>query len=60
MLALIPNIDTLIKKFANEHSIAQLPDVPSVGDSTPTVSYSSLTHSNTMGSKLINGDFSSL
>ena len=37
MLALIPNIKTLITKFANEHTIGQLPDQsPKNGDNTPT------------------------
>ena len=59
MLALIPNIRTLIERFCNEHAMSQLPDTNPTGDNTPTKAYG-LSHSNTAGNKLLGTDFSSL
>ena len=55
-LALIPNMTTLIKKFINEHSLAQLPD-QQCGDLTPPKNSMGLQHSNTMK---MHNDFSSM
>ena len=57
MLALIPNIKILIEKFCNETALGKLPDQPA-GDKSPNTGM--LQHSNTMGSKFIGSDFSSM
>ena len=61
LLALIPNIKTLIEKFCNEHSIGQVPDQRS-GDNTPTKgAFTGLQHASTsLNNKVMPNDFSSL
>jgi len=39
ILALIPNIRTLIEKYCNEHGLNKLPDPPTTGDNTPNGSH---------------------
>ena len=63
MLALIPNIKTLILKYINDHSMSQLPDrSPKGGDNTPTKNNygPGLQHASTLSSKMIGNDFSAL
>lgn len=57
ILALLPNMHTLIKSYCNEHAIGLVPEQAPVGDNTPTKGFA-LAHSNTFGGKM--GDFSSL
>lgn len=57
VLALLPNMKTLIESFCNEHAVSQIPDPQPAGDNTPTKNFG-LAHSNTFGAKI--GDFSSL
>lgn len=61
ILALIPNIRTLIEKYCNEHGLNKLPDPPSNGDTTPNGSHQ-LTHANTVQGGKFQGqtDFSSM
>lgn len=60
MLALVPNMRTLIEKYSNDHTINQLPDPsPKGGDNTPTKGFG-LVHSNTVGNKMLGGDFTSM
>ena len=62
ILALIPNIRTLIERFSNEHAMNQVPDpAPTGGDNTPTKQGYPLVHSNTtIGNKMLGNDFASL
>ena len=69
ILALIPNIKTLIERYCNEHALSLLPDAPAAnGDSTPTKGGAGsntaggfgLAHSNTLVNKIMGNDFSSM
>ena len=66
ILALNPNIKTLVERYCNDHALSLLPDPKEAnGDNTPTKGSGAaggfaLAHSNTLGSKLIGNDFSSL
>lgn len=61
LLALVPNIKTLIEKYCNEHSVGLVPDQKS-GDNTPTrgAFAGGLQHQTTMINKNMANDFSSL
>lgn len=57
ILALIPNLKTMILKYCNEYTLSLIQDLAPVGDNTPTKSFG-LQHSNTtFGSKV--NDFNS-
>ena len=61
-LALAKNVKTLIERYCNDHAMSLLPDAPAGGgDGTPTKGGNfPLAHSNTLGSKNLGADFSSL
>jgi len=61
LLAIIPNIRTLIESFCNEHAINKLPDSAQAnGETTPPNKGYGLDRSNTLGNKILGGDFSAL
>ena len=61
MLALIPNIRTLIERYCNEHVLSLLPDAPEPkGDNTPTKGNYGLAHASSLDRKFLGGDFGAL
>ena len=57
ILALVPNMKTLIERYINEHALSLLPDeAPRDNDTTPTKNFA-LGHSNTFGAR---NDFGSI